>query len=245
MEDQWGCNNTAINNINLPLIAGWEITLTTKLSKGKYPLRNGQQTRCNIWESINHWVSQCPNRSSENVTYMVHKIVQQNSSGVALQTLLWETWCCAVIDSGSSSTVCGWTWFQWIPWQSLSKWNNRSDIFNQQQFRLGDGGEVKYSRAATVSVNFGPYKVAIKIDIVDANIALLLQLSSMEKAQMRLNFNSNTIIFNDFEMPFKTTFNGLHVFPIRAPKVLIKKFDNNKNEHQIGLPLLNANQTRR
>ena len=70
--DQRECGNittnilvkTSTNNIN-------------NLLKKKNPLRNGQQTKCNICRSMNHWVSQCPDRSSEELTYMVHKTAEQ------------------------------------------------------------------------------------------------------------------------------------------------------------------------
>ena len=52
----------------------------TKRIKGKNPQRNSQPTRCNICESINYSATQCPDRSSDDVTYMVHELVLQKSN---------------------------------------------------------------------------------------------------------------------------------------------------------------------
>ena len=52
----------------------------TKPSKRKNPLRNCLETWCSILRSINQWNSQCPDRSSEEITYMVHELILQNSS---------------------------------------------------------------------------------------------------------------------------------------------------------------------
>ena len=52
----------------------------TKPSKRKNPLRNCLETWCSIRRSINQWNSQCPDRSSEEITYMVHELTLQNSS---------------------------------------------------------------------------------------------------------------------------------------------------------------------
>ena len=51
---------------------------------------------CNICQSINHWTTQCPDRTSEEVTYVVDKLTLQNPTDLALQTLLSETWCCVL-----------------------------------------------------------------------------------------------------------------------------------------------------
>ena len=202
----------------------------SKPIKGKTPLRNGQQTRCNICQSINQLGSQWPDRSSEEVTYMVHELMLKNSNDLALQTLLTETWCCAVLDSGASSTVCGITWFQeYLDNLSTNEIADLKYSTSNKPFRIGDGREACSSKTATVPVNFGPHKTAIKTDTVDANTLLLPSSSSMKKAQKLLNFDNNEIIFDDSEILLETTANGLNALPIPAPKQLINKFNNNNN----------------
>ena len=94
--------------------------------------------------------------------------------------------------------------------------------------------ETKVLKSAIIQVNFGTHKSAIKADIVDANVLRF----SMEKKQMWLHFDGDTIIFNDLEIPLETTPNGLSALPITAPKQLINKFDNNNIQHQIFLWLV-------
>lgn len=210
----------------------------SKPSKGKNPLKNGQQTRCNICQSINHWASQCPDRSSEEVTYIVHELVLHNSNDVILQSLLSETWSCAVLDSGASSTVCGTTWFQEYM-NSLSANEKESIVYttSNKPFRFGDGREIKSTKAATIPANIGSHKVSIKTDIVDANIPLLLSRSTMKKARMLLNFDDDTIVYNDSEIPLQTTSNGLYALPITSPKQLINNVNNDNISDKIILRL--------
>lgn len=82
-----------------------------------------------------------------------------------------------------------------------------------------------------MSVQSGPHKVAIKTDIADANIPLLIHYVTL--------LVSNTITPHDAEMQFQTTSSSLYTLPITAPKELIDKFDNN-NQHQSFLALFNC-----
>ena len=50
-----------------------------RLTKGRNPQKNGQPTRYNICQNINHWATQCPDKNLE-VSCMVHEIIRQNSS---------------------------------------------------------------------------------------------------------------------------------------------------------------------
>lgn len=78
-----------------------------------------------------------------------------------------------------------------------------------------------------MSVQSGPHKVAIKTDIADANIPLLIHYVTL--------LVSNTITPHDAEMQFQTTSSSLYTLP----KELIDKFDNN-NQHQSFLALFNC-----
>jgi len=64
---------------------------SSKESKGKNQVRNGQISRCNICQSINHWVDQCPDKDVESVSYFVHELVLNSVDNTVLHTLLSET----------------------------------------------------------------------------------------------------------------------------------------------------------
>ena len=63
-------------------------------------------TKCNICQSVNHWVPDYPDKNLSEVTCLVNEIrLDQNNDD--LKSLVSETWNSALLDSGASSTVCG------------------------------------------------------------------------------------------------------------------------------------------
>ena len=94
---------------------------------------------------------------------MVHEFVLQNSNELALQVLLSETWCSAVLDSGASSTVCGKQWFTEYN-NSLSDKEKSTITFDtcNKPFRFGDRKQYYSSKAAIIPANIGQHKVNIK-----------------------------------------------------------------------------------
>ena len=137
---------------------------TTKQTKGKNPQRNGQPTRCNI----NHWATQCPDRSSDDVTYMVHELVLQNSDNT-IECLLSEAWSTAVLDSGATSTVCGQVWFNEFL-DSLNEETKSTIRYTESSkpFRFGDGKKILSHQAATIPAMIGSHRLFIKTDIIAA-----------------------------------------------------------------------------
>ena len=189
------------NYSHLPTSSNWKENLNPRTSQGKNPLKNGQPARCNICQSINHWATQCLDRNLDEVAMIDHELVLQNSNDTVLQSLLSETWCSAVLDSGATSTVYGQVWFdeyfKILPSEQQSK---ITFITSSKQFRFGDGRQLTSVKAATIPATIGSCKVEIKTDIIDSDIQLLLSKAAMKKAQIVLNFNNDTITFQGHQI---------------------------------------------
>ena len=75
-------------------------------------------------------------------------------------------------------------------------------------------------------------------DVVDSDIPLLFSKSLMKRANMKLNFQDDTItIFNE-NIPFITTQSGHYAIPITKAKQLITNLD--RENISITLPLLDS-----
>ena len=199
-------------------------TMPPRAKSGKNPVVNGEQTKCNICQSINHWATECPDKPTADITCMVNEIVLHSSNDVVLKSLVAETWSCAVLDSGASSTVCGKNWFaEYL--SSLSDEDKKRVTFSpsHKPFKFGDGRSIQSTECAKFPAHFGDNAVSIEADIVDAEIPLLFSRSSMKKAKMHLDFNHDVATIFGESIPLLTTSTGLYAVPIMKPVQLINK----------------------
>ena len=127
--------------------------LNSRTSQGNNPLKNGQPTRCNICQSINHWVTQCPDRNLDEVAMLVHERVLQNSNDIVLESLLSETWCSAVLVDEY--------FIKSLPSEQQSKITYTT---SSKAFRFGDGRQSISVKANTIPSTIGSCKVEIKTD---------------------------------------------------------------------------------
>ena len=158
--------------------------------------------RCNICQSINHWTTQCPDRPSEEITYVVDKLILQNPTDLALQTLLSETWCCVVLDTSTSGTVCGATWFQeYLDSLSANEIANVTYFTSIKPFRFGDWREVRSSKAATILVHFCTSQVCHQNRHCRSHFITIIVMFLHEKthATSQKHFDSATIILSNLE----------------------------------------------
>ncbi len=209
-------------------------------AKGKNPVtRSGDQTRCRVCQSINHWERDCPDKAND-VNLAVNEIVLHASNAVVLKTLVSETWSAAVLDSGATETVCGSTWFEEYE-SSLNKKDSSDIVFkpSSKGFRFGDGKVVRSTKCATIPAYIGNKRVSINADIVEADIPLLLSKTAMKNAKMQLNFETDSLAAFEQEIPLKVTANGLYSLPITKTTQLIQE-DANEPVNPIVLKVVNA-----
>ena len=71
----------------------------------------------------------------------------------------------------------------------------------------------------------GQTEVTINTDVVESDIPLLLSRDSMKKANMNLNFESDTITAFGEKSPLITTTSGHYAIPIAKPVHLANKLE--------------------
>ena len=132
-----------------------------------------------------------------------------------LQTLVDESECGAVIDTGCSTTVCEKQWLQSYK-ESLSEYE-RTQISEQastSSFTFGDGRTVHSQSRVTVSCWIGGLRAEITTDVVDSNVPLLLSRKSMKSTGMRLFFDKDVLEVGGKSIKLVTTASGHYVLPI-------------------------------
>ena len=199
--------------------------------------QNGQISRCSNCESINHWVSSCPdinrnnyivendeqtlfaNSSVEDVTLFESDLDAGNLNGLVAETLD-----AAVIDCGASKTCCGSTW-----------WDNYTSSLSEEEmekiqyspsnktFKFGDGRKYQSLTAVMFPVSIGGKPAQITADIVSANIPLLLSRESLKKANTKINFSSDYAEILGEKVHLVTTKSGHYALPITMPRQLLQK----------------------
>ena len=205
--------------------------------RGKNPLnRFGTQSTCRLCRSINHWENECPDKGVNQVALIVDEVVLHSNNDTILKTLVSETWCAAVLDCGATSTVCGQTWFN--EFESSLNAIDKSRITyaeSSKPFRFGDGKIVSSSKMATIPAYIGEKQVAIKTDIVDADIPLLFSNTAMKNGNMSIDFGNDSLLAFEQTLPLKVTTNGLYSLPITKPTQLLDKISDAQPENPIVL----------
>ena len=171
---------------------------------------DGSISVCAICGSRMHWAKKCPH------VYEIYYLEQDpidphdevcdevqitlmaadtHDSGSKLDTLLGEAICHVLLDSGCSKTVCGEKWFECLI-DTLSDSERSTIIYEHSNsvYRFGDGQRVNALRRAVIPCILAGNAVKVKTDIVSSNIPLLLSKSSMKRAGMVIDLNTDTVI---------------------------------------------------
>ena len=185
------------------------------------PARNsvdkyGNQTRCSVCESINHWANNCPDRRDKD-TYLVYEIIlhANRHSPEHMQTLVGETWNSGLLDCGATRTVCGSKWLEEYI-LSLSDEDKESVSYSPSNsvFRFGDGIRVQAKQSAKIPAYVGDTKLSFTTDIIDNDLPLLLSKPFMKRNKMKLDFDKDIAIFHGQTLPLRTTGTGHYALPL-------------------------------
>ena len=184
----------------------------------------GNQTRCSICESINHWANNCPDREKDSNTYIVHELVLHANSEcpVQMDTLLAETWRAGLVDCGASRTVTGTKWADDYV-DSLPSHDQSSVSYSSSNsiYRFGDGQRVQAQRSITFPAYIGPKRIFITSDIIDKDIPLLLSKRFLKKGKMKLDFDRDILQCNGESIPLTTIYSGHYILPLtKAAQVI-------------------------
>lgn len=200
---------------------------------------DGRITRCMICDSRFHWARQCPDAyenkgNTEHVERSMNGRRERNKDGGCdavnfsmfvgyangdrenkLNKLVEEAKCCAVLDSGCSTTVCGAKWLD----EFLNGFSDveRGSIVEEESkatFTFGDGVTVTSTGCVTVPCSIGGIRGTIRTEVIDCNIPLLLSKSSMKKAKMVVNFALDQVFAYGRHIDLKTSSSGHYLLPL-------------------------------
>ena len=212
----------------------------------------GGITKCNICESVMHWASKCPHsKKPANSTFLTHApsmdpadpssfytydeefevVLHQSDYDTPhhMDTLVAESIGCAVLDCGASKTVAGTPWWEMM-YESLTPTQKQQCQFSpsNRYFKFGDGKKFK----SNIQVNFpgklGSKNIRIEADVINADIPLLFSKDSMKKAGMCINFKTDTVKFQDQELPLTVTKSGHYVIPVSQSARIIQNIARDK-----------------
>ena len=123
---------------------------------------------------------------------------------------------------------------------NLSDTDRNKILFGESNhiYRFGDGRKVNALHSVKIPAIIGTHNLEIETDVVDNDIPLLFSKSSMKRANMKLNFENDTINIFDENIPLITTSSGHYAVPITKAKQLINNL-NRKSDMCVTLTMTN------
>ena len=143
----WGSNRGQRGNTSRRDVSGGSSTSSSS-SRGNWPRRrknpviNGEQTKCNICESVNHYQANCPDsyEAMQSETRDDNKKVTLYCKVPIKQTLVGEALGSVVLDSGCPKNVAGESWVQcYIETLCDSDLRDVRVMKSDATFQFGDG----------------------------------------------------------------------------------------------------------
>ena len=192
---------------------------------------DGQPSRCNICQSIFHWIKNCPHAHEKN-NRLKERSNQVNFSGLVaftglaeedtgtckIRLLREETKGCAIVDSGCAKTVCGTGWMdEFVENLCDEERNNIKEAASTETFTFGDGSTVKSLKKVTIPCWINGKRGFITTDVVECGIPLLLSRKTLKTFKMVLDFENDTITYKgrrDSAIPLVNTKSGHYALPL-------------------------------
>ena len=224
----------------------------TKYMVGKNPLdAQGRITRCNNCDSVNHWMSKCPDKDSTVSKSTYYNIVLYQSDlddPQNISTLVKETLGAAVADCGAANTCTGQKWLE-LYIDSLSKEDSELVTFREsdKSYKFGVGPLQKAISVVKFPVYLGSKKVLLEADVIKQDIPLLLSKATMKRACSKLNTETDEIVMLGENIKLINTSTGHYAIPITPNKRLINHLSeiSSKNDDKVVLLSSKANMSKR
>jgi hypothetical protein len=178
----------------------------------------GQVMRCHICDSTRHFASDCQHRNqTESANIAIHLTLVAGNASIEQRNMLLEGLARAVLDCGCTKTVAGDVWVN--EYLSMLSESERNRILNQgtvgkSMFRFGDGKEVLSKKELNIPVRICDKKVDILVDVVDADIPLLLGRPTMSDMGMVIDFANHTLTANGEAFTLELNSSGHYTIPV-------------------------------
>ena len=184
----------------------------------------GNILRCHICDSKFHFARDCAhayekqyNKKAENdedrLSMFVAFAKQDKSSKI--QLLVEESYGCALLDSGCSTSVCGEQWLNNYL-DSLSEYEKslvKEEVSNAA-FTFGDGSSCGSMKKVSLPCHIKNIAAKVTVDVVKQNIPLLLSKQAMKKSKMCLNFTDDSVTLLDQKLFLRSSLSGHYLLPL-------------------------------
>ena len=190
----------------------------TEYQSKKNPVKaDGITSTCIVCGSVYHWAKDCPD-SYENLT----KKKNTNDDDVkislysdTMKHLVGETLSTAVLDSGCTKNVCGETWLKCYL-DTLDEMDLKQVKYQQSStsFKFGSGERVTSMKVVNIPSIISGRKVFIETDVVNCDLPLLLSKDAMKKAEMNIDFSTDTVRIFGQKQKLLFTSSGHYCIPI-------------------------------
>ena len=185
---------------------------------------DGNIMLCFSCGSYRHMQKDCPD-SWENIKKVnLSEVSKDNEVYIALYTshdvvysceLASEARNCAVLDTACTATVTGKTWLNTYL-SSLSEEDlamvTKKD--SNKIFKFGSGDRMKSCGCYTIPAELAGKPITITTDVVNSEIPLLLSLSTMKKARIKLNLEEDAAEVLGRKVCLNYTSSGHYCIPI-------------------------------
>ena len=198
---------------------------TSGARRGRNPFNDrGVVTRCSICDSVNHWMSNCPDKvyyeetireanidESHNVTLFQSNLIMEEH----MKTFVAESFSSAILDSGATATVAGKTWVDCYI-DGLPP-NKRSEVVyscSKNSFKFGSEKVFPSLHKVKIPATIGSQEISIETDVVNTDIPMLLSRNSMKKADTTINFKEDTVSMLGENLKVLITKSGHYALPL-------------------------------
>ena len=115
----------------------------------------------------------------------------------------------AVIDAVCSRTVAGKQWFyNYLKHVDDNSLNNVKIISSKVPFKFGDNRKLYSAMKATIPAQIAQTNCSTEVEIIDADIPLLLSKSSLQKADSVLDLKNDKVKMFNKDVDFQLSSNG-------------------------------------
>jgi len=189
----------------------------------------GVRLRCHICDSHDHLARECSRRSDSKPSHEINIVLLNANPENRQKGLLIESLGKGVLDCGCTRTVAGEIWMTQFLDSMLpsDKTDVKIDYESPTVFRFGDGKECKSLRRVVMPVYIGGRRQQLEVEVVDAEIPLLVSKDTMKNIGMQLDFEHDTAVIDGEEIQLACTTSGhycmpLNVFCVDAGNIVLK-----------------------